>query len=133
MPTRYHITPYDPKAWHPDFEDDPKPSSDLHIFFSDFMRQARLVWPDMGVHPPRGWVIYYNQEAGVSGSFSGDLFQILTIEGVDRGFAEFVVWYRTYIPSQYPLFLFEEGDWDRLELTSKIAEADIISFLGIDS
>ncbi len=79
-----------------------------------------------------GWVIYYNQESGVSGSFSGDLFQILTIEGVDRGFAEFVVLHRTYIPSQYRLFLFQEGDWDRLELASKITEADIISFLGID-
>lgn len=132
MPTRYHITPYDPQAWRSDDDTIPKPTSALHIFFTDFMRQARLVWPDMGVHPPMGWVIYYNQESGVSGSFSGDLFQILTIEGIDRGFAEFVIWYRTYIPSQYPLFLFEEGDWDRLELTSKITEADIIAFLGID-
>lgn len=131
MPTRYHITPYDPQAWQSDDDTIPKPTSDLHIFFSDFMRQARLVWPDMGVHPPMGWVIYYNQESGVSGSFSGNLFQILSLS-MGGGFAEFVVWYRTYIPSQYPLFLFEEGDWDRLELTSKITEADIISFLGID-
>jgi hypothetical protein len=130
MTTRFYITPYDPAGWRdPDADSATRPQSDLYIWVSDFTRQLRRTWHRVN-SPPFGFEIEYSKEQGVSGGFMSEGNQILALE-VGESFNEFVLWYRGYVPSEYPLYLFPEGDWDSLRLTSETTLEDIAAFTGL--
>jgi len=131
MATRFYITPYDPEGWRdPDVSPTARPKSDLHIMTRDFNEQLRQRWHEAETFPIHAWEFTYADEQGVSGSFSGEGNQILTLTG-GRSFNEFVFWYRSYISANYPLFLFPEGEWASLELTLQTRLEDIAKFTGL--
>lgn len=131
MTARYYVTPYDPAGWRdPDADEDTRPKSDLKVVAFDLKRRLRREWPHVNTFPPFSWTILYPDEPGVTGSLIGDDHQILALE-FGKGFKELVLWYRSYIPSAYRLFLFpEEGEWKSLELTAKTTIEDITRFMG---
>jgi hypothetical protein len=130
MTMRYYITPYDPASWRdPDAEDSTRGKSDLYVKTNDFDKQLRQRWHE--AEASRGsWQFVYPDGQGIVGSFTVEDYQIVALE-VGRGFNEFVHWYRSYIPPNYPLFLFYEGKWDSLELSSSTTLEDIAHFTGL--
>jgi hypothetical protein len=130
MTVRYYITPYDPATWRdPDADPATRGQSDLYIQTNAFDRQLRQRWRE--VEASRGsWQFVYPDGQGAGGSFTDEGNQIAAIEA-GRGFNEFVLWYRSYVPSTYDLFLFREGYWDSLRLTSATALDDIAGFTGL--
>ena len=131
MTIRYYITPYDPASWRdPDADPTTRGQSDLNIKVSDFNKQLRQRWHLSETFPMRSWQFVYPDGQEISGSFTGEGNQIVALE-VGRGFNEFVHWYRSYIPSKYPLFLFLEGKWESLELNSSTTLEDIAHFTGL--
>lgn len=128
MARTHFITPYDPIHWRD--EDSPGVESDLVIKFRDFSRAARSAWLTYRDFPVFEWVITFEDDVFISGSFSGKSNQILALTGRVKHLNRFVAWYRTYIPSEYELFFFVEGDWDSLQLTEGITEEDVARFTG---
>ena len=131
MSNRYYITPYDPALWKD--ENAQGATSDLIIKFMDFSQKAKSKWASFQSYPPFSWTIFSGEKSEVMGSFRGEGQQILALSQPFEAkyFAEFIVWYRQYTPSNYELFLFAEGSWDSLKLTSETTEADIIQFTGL--
>ncbi|HVU14996.1 MAG TPA: hypothetical protein VHD90_27170 [Phototrophicaceae bacterium] len=133
MTVRYYITPYDPEGWRdPDADDSTRPHSDLRVNVNDFDKQLRQRWHE--AEASRGsWQFNYPDGQGIGGSLIDDNegdHQIAAIE-VGRGFNEFVLWYRSFIPPEYPLFLFLEGQWNSLQLTSRTPLEEIAAFTGL--
>ncbi|MBI1258798.1 MAG: hypothetical protein GC204_15115 [Chloroflexi bacterium] len=101
----------------------------MRIKTNDFDKQLRQTWHEADA--ARGsWQFVYPDGQGISGSIIGEDKQIAAIE-VGLGFNEFVLWYRSYVPPEYPLFLFYEGQWDSLELSSSTTLEDIANFTGL--
>jgi hypothetical protein len=130
MSSRFYITPYDPASWRdPDADESTRGQSDLYVKTNDFDKQIRQRWPE-AVASRGSWQFVYPDGQGILGSFTGGDNQIVALE-VGRGFNEFVHWYRSYIPSKYPLFLFPEGEWESLELNFSTTLGDIANFAGL--
>jgi hypothetical protein len=53
--------------------------------------------------------------------------------GPKKSFIDFILWHRSVIPEQYPLYLFNSSSWDSLLLTKDTTEQDIVDFTGIIS
>ncbi len=134
MTVRYYIVPYDPAGWRdPDADDTTRPHSDLRVNINDFDKQLRQRWNEAETFPYRSWQFVYPDGQGILGSFINDTdgnYQIAAIE-VGRGFNEFVLWYRSFIPPEYLLFLFLEGQWNSLQLTSRTPLEEIAAFTGL--
>lgn len=131
MATVYLITPYDPIHWKD--EQSPGLTSDLVIHFGDFSKKAKLKWESYQRFPLFEWAIPFDGKSDVSGSFLGEGIQILSLSQPYEAtqFGQFIVWYRSYVPLDYPLFFFAEGSWDALELTETTTSDQIIQFAGL--
>lgn len=132
MPTRYYITPYDPASWRdPDVDGD---TSSLKVFFMDFSNAARSVWSSYQAHPSFSWSITFLDDVMIDGGFIGEGKQVLILSQpmVPSHWYDFIIWYRTFIPIEYSLFLFAEGSWNSLKLTDKTTASDIREFTGLD-
>ncbi|GIK66974.1 MAG: hypothetical protein BroJett018_47680 [Chloroflexota bacterium] len=137
MTVRFHVTPYNPMLWMDENNVPSEPPSDLHIKFSEFRERLtefgemiREVNWDIKTHSDAGWEVTADSNWGVSGSFGGHLNQILTMEA-GLGLNEFVAWYRSFVPSEHALYLFQEGEWESLELREGITVEEIANFTGI--
>jgi hypothetical protein len=54
-------------------------------------------------------------------------YQIISM---DAPFEDLILWHRSVISSRYQLYLFREGAWDYLELTTETSIEDLENFLG---
>lgn len=125
MSTIHYITPYEPASWKD--PNDTNNKCDLRISFGDFISQMKLEF-NVTVSPPFSWVIQSDDGTDVTGSIVGDDMQILGLE-LGSKFAEFLIWYRSYIPDKYPLHLFRQGEWTSLELTANTSVDDIKNYI----
>jgi hypothetical protein len=130
MATRYYITPYNPILWID--ENSSGVESTLAINFSDFSQAAQAEWSTYKSYPRFSWSISFEGGVEVYGGFRGAGNQILALEGWDIRFNRFVVWYRSYISSEYQLFLFAEESWNALELTNETTDTDVGQFTGYE-
>lgn len=128
MSTRFYITPYDPMHWKD--ENAPGVTSTLVVDFQYFSQAARSVWPSYRTYPVFSWEITSDNGLELSGGFSGEGNQILGLQRRGSYFNQFAAWYRTYIPSEYRLFLFAEGSWNSLDLTEGVTAEDVGQFTG---
>ena len=130
MPVRFYITPYNPVFWREENSQVSEPESDLHIKFTEFIDSLRQVWEKVEVSPPFDWYILVNGTSDVTGSLMAvnEKRQILALEG-GQELAKVVVWYRSFVPPRYPLYLFLEGEWESLELTLGISTEEVSKYL----
>ncbi len=125
MATIHYITPYPPDSW--ENPDEAGETSDLRIFFSDFIAKLKEEF-QVVVSPPFSWVLGIGDEFEVSGSLIGEDMQILGLE-LGTKFADFVIWYRSYIPDRYGLYLFREGEWTSLKITSETSIEEVEKYV----
>jgi len=127
MAIRYIITPYDPKLWMIEsIEKFGEPVSDLSIHRKSFLYQARKVW----WYITDSLTLIVDDEPSLYCSFIQQ--QLLYIEIVNgKKFSEFIHWYRSYVPDNYELYLFREGDWDSLKLTKDMTAQDVSAWTGL--
>ena len=108
MANAYIITPYDPALWE-DVDNPPTIECDLHIFFSDFIKAMKQSFT-VERAGSFSWEIFHQNNPAISGGLIGDDYQIIRFYAYDELiFRRFVIWYRSYIPDKYPLYLFIEG------------------------
>jgi hypothetical protein len=133
----FFIAPFDPKAWEDPDDFSPKPTSDLRIEPSEYRQKLAERWPKINfIHlTPTGWELPPESEgySGLRGWLQKNQQIVSFGPGPDKSFIDFVLWHRSVIPEQYPLYLFNSSSWDSFFLTKDSTEQDIIEFTGIIS
>ena len=131
MPSEFfYVTPYDPKTWKdPSKTIDPEEQISLQIDFRDFVNHLRRKWANVDISPFLGWSAEIKKDKTVYGGFLGPKNQIMRLDPYEN-FSEVVIWYRSYIPSEYPLFLFQQGSWDSLQIDADTTVQEVERFAG---
>jgi hypothetical protein len=138
MSTSFYIGPIDVSVWV-EAPDDAKPTSDLRIDAAAYADALSTRWLGLGIaqNAMSHCVLYWElpPESLESSSLAGQLFndhQIVSFgTGPKRSFIDFILWHRTQVPDDVPLYLFHSTGWERLELTSQTTEQDILAFTGL--
>lgn len=114
--TSFFISPFKPpEEWYGE--------SELKLDVNSFAEGLRLKWPNISITLTPGskyniveWeVLKGDGTYGVRGSLEANQ-QIVSLDGTTADLAEFVLWYRKLIPSQYRLFFFHESLYTCLEI-----------------
>jgi hypothetical protein len=123
---RYVITPYDPILWSDEelLEKYGEPVSDFKINLKAFLIEARKVW-----HITNTLTLMVDDEISLYFGFIDDQTMSIEIEQAKK-FSEFIFWYRSYVPQNYELYLFREGNWQTLKLTKDTTPQDISAWTG---
>lgn len=136
MSIMFFIAPFDPKAWEDPDDFSPKPTSDLRIEPSEYHQKLVERWPEINFNhlsPTEGWKLPPESEhpSGLRGWLQKNQQIVSFGKGPTKSFIDFILWHRSIIPEQYPLFLFNSSSWDSLLLTKDTTEQDIVDFTGI--
>jgi hypothetical protein len=138
MSTTFFIAPFDPRAWEDPEDTSPKPTSDLSINPSEYRAKLLERWPQMTfIHtlPVLNWELPLEdgEYSGLSGHLQTNLQIVEFGTGPKKSFVDFILWHRSVIPEQYPLYLFNSSSWDSLLLTNDTSEQDVVDFTGMVS
>lgn len=137
MSTSFFIAPSDPKVWENPDDTSPKPTSDLQIKHSEYSEKLVDRWDDIRfIHGTElEWELPFEsgQYTGLWGLLQHNQQIVNFGTGPKQSFLDFILWHRSVVPEQYPLFLFNSSSWDSIILTSSTTEQDIINFTGIIS
>lgn len=137
MSVMFFIAPFDPKAWEDPDDFTPKPTSDLRIEPSEY--HQKLVERLSEINFVSGSLIRWElppeskEYAGLWGCLQENQQIVSFGTGPKKSFIDFILWHRSVIPEQYPLYLFNSSSWDSLLLTKDTTEQDIVDFTGIIS
>lgn len=116
----YFISPFEPPQWTGEIA--------LPIEVDSFRRELSARWPTIHFTKSTGeehilldWDI---DNQGIEGSLLGQdrAPQVVSIRGPVDGIAEFVAWYRSFVPAEYQLFFFSEGQDIHMLLEAYITE-----------
>ncbi|MBK8134256.1 MAG: hypothetical protein IPK52_00225 [Chloroflexi bacterium] len=129
MPSPYYITPFDPSEWNEDTTPIEK-TSNLRVDGKDLVSKANLRFPNFVAISPTSWYFEHELDRGASGILYGPGNQILKLE-YGEGLEDFILWYRSYILSDYKLFLFIEGADKGFPLTSETTFQSLRQFIGV--
>jgi hypothetical protein len=107
MPSVFFVSPFEPPHWDPE--------ATLHIDVDRYLNQLSARWPDLTIvtNPVSPtYIAYWQLPISHSQYFEGGLQKgasVVSCQGRANGIAEFVLWHRQFIESQYRLFLFDDG------------------------
>ena len=70
-----------------------------------------------------------NSILGLRGSIQSDHETLTISTGISHDLAEFILWYRRFIPREYNLYLFGSSSFERIELTQETSAESILTFI----
>ncbi len=130
MSSCYFILPYDPMAWSGSDYTKPKPTSNLAINREGFRTALFEHWGiDRIQEEPDAWNLT-NENDAEGGDLRVNIHednQVIAFYRAPKNvFLEFVLWYRTFIPVNYVLYLVHSSSFNRLILTLDTTAENII-------
>jgi hypothetical protein len=141
--THFFISPFPAELWKDPDDPMPKPTSDLRIdpaLYRDGLLQR---WPEIFIYSPSSTPEYdylkwelppeSHEYSGLWGVLQRNGQYVEFGTGPDRSFVDFILWHRSFVPPQYPLYLFNWSSWDSLLLNPDVTEDEIVQFTGIIS
>lgn len=111
---------------------DLRPANDLRIEPTEYKRSLSERWPGVAFYDtpsyiPLSWGLLVSKNgARVFGVLDEDMQTV----SLDTPYEEFFLWHRSVIPSHYALFLFNDSDFEDMELTSETTLEELKYFVG---
>jgi hypothetical protein len=138
MSTTFFIAPFDPSVWNQSLDLSAQTPSDLRIDPLHYQKALQRRWAETAFTSDCiacGLEFDLPSEAESSMGLRGCLQANLQVVDFDtaplQSFIDFILWHRAYVPSRFPLYLFNTASWDSLLLTRQTTEADVIEFTCI--
>jgi hypothetical protein len=132
MTVRFFIGPFDPSLWQKG-NPQPVPETDLEVDPCSFRDQLLQRWPETERNPSLDQCFFLKsgEKQGIEVYLQSNR-QYVSFTWTGYFFHEFILWYRSFIPEKYPLYLFNSSSWNSLALSNFTKLDDIIEFTGIN-
>jgi len=109
-----------------------RPESELRIDPDEYKKSlgeqwAEIAFDDQSPYVALSWGLLVSQKgARIHGVLDKDLQTV----SLDTPYEEFFLWHRSVIPSHYVLFLFNDSQFEDMELTSETTLEELRRFCG---
>jgi hypothetical protein len=143
MSTHFFIGPFPAELWKNADDTSPEPTSNLRIDPALYRNELLRRWPNIFFYSQSSTPDYdhlkwelppeSHEYSGLWGVLQRNGQYVEFGTGPKRSFLDFILWHRSFVPSQYPLYLFNWSSWDSLLLKPESTGDDIVQFTGIIS
>lgn len=128
MPATYFLSPFCPPIW----EGETNLYIDAEIYEKALAERWDIKILARNLPNPGNvltWDVYDKGSVVIEGGLqSGN--QIITLQGGTRDMAAFVVWHRSVVTNDSPLYLFDEGLHLKFEINSDTQISDIVNAIN---
>lgn len=131
MSRAYFIADRDPMDYSLDPIDE---ETRLKIDVADYKNELMERWPDITFDEPYSMILCAVLPPVTKGR-AGQRIKLVSEDTVSMKlgdtFYDFILWHRSYVPSKYRLFLYDEDPISSFEISPNTTEADIRTFIDI--
>ena len=138
MSTKFFLAPYERSEWEANEQTLNERMDIFRITAETFEKNVLLRWPQAQVHssPFLPFTCELPSTRSGFGGLGVSLMPNLQVVSFGTGpmesFLEFVFWYRSLVPNEYRLFLFNSAASASLEISVNSTEQEIVEFTGME-